>query len=74
MRRQRDSLAAFPFKKPRADMVQDLSLDLREIGVAITPGIDFDPVRGNRFVSLSYAGPDAAMREAATRIKRWLEG
>ena len=44
---------------------------LREIGVAITPGIDFDPVRGNRFVRLSYAGPHAAMREAAGRIKRW---
>ena len=47
---------------------------LREIGVAITPGIDFDPVRGNRFVRLSYAGPHAAMREAAARIKRWLKG
>lgn len=29
---------------------------LREIGVAITPGIDFDPMCGNRFVRLSYAG------------------
>jgi aspartate/methionine/tyrosine aminotransferase len=74
MRRQRDSSAALPFKKLRAELVQDLSLDLREIGVAITPGIDFDPVRGNRFVRLSYAGPHAAMREAATRIKRWLKG
>jgi len=46
---------------------------LREIGVAITPGIDFDPVRGNRFVRLSYAGPHAAMREATSRIKRWLK-
>jgi aspartate/methionine/tyrosine aminotransferase len=43
---------------------------LREIGVAITPGVDFDPVR----VRLSYAGPHAAMREAATRIKRWIKG
>jgi aspartate/methionine/tyrosine aminotransferase len=47
---------------------------LRTIGVAITPGIDFDPIRGNRFVRLSYAGPHAAMREAASRIKRWLKG
>ncbi len=45
---------------------------LREIGVAITPGIDFDPVRGGRFVRLSYAGEQAAMREAARRIKAWL--
>jgi aspartate/methionine/tyrosine aminotransferase len=42
---------------------------LREIGVAITPGIDFDPVRGNRFVRLTYAVPHAAMCEAASRIK-----
>jgi len=47
---------------------------LKEIGVAITPGIDFDPVRGHGFIRLSYAGPHAAMREAARRIKRWLKG
>ena len=47
---------------------------LKEVGVAITPGIDFDPVRGHRFVRLSYAGPHAAMREAAKRIKGWLKG
>jgi aspartate/methionine/tyrosine aminotransferase len=47
---------------------------MKETGVAITPGIDFDPVRGNRFVRLSYAGPHEAMREAAYRIKRWLKG
>jgi aspartate/methionine/tyrosine aminotransferase len=46
---------------------------LREIGVAITPGIDFDPIRGDRFVRFSYAGPHAAMREAASRIKAWLK-
>jgi hypothetical protein len=82
MRRQRDSFAAHPFKKLRAEMVQDLGLDLRRtgglprrlasrvIGVAITPGIDFDPVR----VRVSYAGPHAAMREAASRIESWLKG
>jgi aspartate/methionine/tyrosine aminotransferase len=47
---------------------------LREIGVAITPGIDFDPIRGNRFVRLSYSGPHTAMREGVTRIKNWLKG
>jgi aspartate/methionine/tyrosine aminotransferase len=46
---------------------------LRDIGVAITPGIDFDPVRGHRFARLSYAGPHAAMREASARIKSWLK-
>jgi aspartate/methionine/tyrosine aminotransferase len=47
---------------------------LRETGVAVTPGIDFDPERGHRFVRFCYAGPQAAMREAARRIKSWLRG
>lgn len=45
---------------------------LQEIGVAITPGIDFDPERGKRFVRLSYAGPHDAMRDAVTRMRTWL--
>jgi aspartate/methionine/tyrosine aminotransferase len=44
---------------------------LREIGVAITPGIDFDP--GRNFVRFSYAGPRAAIHEAARRIRTWLK-
>ncbi len=47
---------------------------LREIGVAITPGIDFDPEHGRRYVRFSYAGPEADMREAARRIASWLGG
>ncbi len=53
-----------------AAFAQDM---LKEIGVAITPGIDFDPDRGRGYVRLSYAGPHAAMREAATRIRSWLK-
>ena len=45
---------------------------LKEIGVAVTPGIDFDPVHGHNYVRLCYAGPHAEMREAASRIKAWL--
>ncbi|NJM35341.1 MAG: aminotransferase class I/II-fold pyridoxal phosphate-dependent enzyme, partial [Rhodomicrobium sp.] len=44
---------------------------LDEIGVAATPGIDFDPVRGRSFVRFSYAGTTAAMAEAARRLKAW---
>ena len=44
---------------------------LAEIGVAATPGLDFDRARGNRFVRFSYCGPEADMREAATRLARW---
>ena len=47
---------------------------LREIGVAITPGIDFDPEHGRDYVRFCYAGPESEMREAARRIKSWLKG
>jgi aspartate/methionine/tyrosine aminotransferase len=46
---------------------------LEEAGVAATPGVDFDPVRGNRFVRFCYAGAAAEMREAVERIGRWLK-
>ncbi|MEG6509319.1 aminotransferase class I/II-fold pyridoxal phosphate-dependent enzyme [Methyloligella sp. 2.7D] len=46
---------------------------LSEAGVATTPGIDFDPVRGNRFVRFSYAGSEAEMAEAAKRLADWLK-
>ena len=45
---------------------------LREAGVAATPGIDFDPMRGRGFVRFSYAGPTAEMAEAARRLRHWL--
>ena len=46
---------------------------LRDIGVAVTPGIDFDPVHGRNYVRFSYAGLEPAMREAARRIKAWMK-
>ncbi len=45
---------------------------LNETGVATTPGLDFDPVQGNRFVRFSYSGTTEDMAEAARRIKNWL--
>ncbi len=47
---------------------------LAETGVAVTPGVDFDPVRGHRFLRLSFAGATADMNEAARRLARWLAG
>jgi aspartate/methionine/tyrosine aminotransferase len=44
---------------------------LNEAGVAISPGVDFDRTRGNRFVRFSYCGPEADMQEAAERLKAW---
>ena len=59
-------------------MTDDADALCREIlastGVAITPGIDFDPVRGRRAVRFSYAGSTADMAEAARRLALWRDG
>jgi aspartate/methionine/tyrosine aminotransferase len=46
---------------------------LEEAHVAVTPGIDFDPVYGKAFVRCCYAGSPDEMREAVARIGRWLK-
>src|ERR1700712_4246628 len=45
---------------------------LEQAHVACTPGIDFDPIHGHRFIQISYARSADEMREAVTRITRWL--
>ncbi len=44
---------------------------LNEIGVAATPGIDFDIERGHRFVRFSYAGSAADITVAIERLATW---
>jgi len=44
---------------------------LAEVGVAATPGVDFDRARGARTVRFSYCGPEADMVEAAGRLMRF---
>lgn len=44
---------------------------LDEIGVACTPGIDFDLDRGDRFVRFSYAGATDEIAEACALIGGW---
>ena len=36
------------------------------------PGVDFDPIHGRSFMRFSYARSADEMREAVTRIARWL--
>ena len=45
---------------------------LAEAHVAATPGRDFDPLAGHRFMRFSYAGSHDDMVEAMDRIERWL--
>ncbi len=44
---------------------------LAELGIAATPGVDFDRTRGSHFLRFSYCGPEADMIEAAARLARW---
>lgn len=46
---------------------------LAEAHVAATPGRDFDPRQGHRFMRFSYAGSDDEMVEAVSRLERWLK-
>jgi aspartate/methionine/tyrosine aminotransferase len=55
-----------------SDSFEFASKMLEQAHVATTPGIDFDPVHGHRFIRFSYARSAAEMREAVARIARWL--
>lgn len=46
---------------------------LEQAHVAVTPGLDFDPIHGRSFIRLSYARSAAEMREAVDRIAYWLK-
>jgi len=46
---------------------------LHEAHVAVTPGMDFDPLQGKRYVRLCYAGSRSDMQEAIARMGAWLK-
>ncbi|WP_240002314.1 pyridoxal phosphate-dependent aminotransferase [Oleisolibacter albus] len=56
-----------------SDLCDDSQVFCRRIlertGVALTPGVDFDPARGHRFIRLSFAGTEPDMAEAARRLR-----
>ena len=45
---------------------------VRETGVALSPGIDFDPVDGRHFIRLSFAVSTAELRDALDRLQGWI--
>ena len=45
---------------------------LDETGVATTPGVDFDPINGHRYLRLSFAGATQTMNEAVKRINEFV--
>ena len=46
---------------------------LAEAGVAATPGRDFDPFDGARYMRFSYAGSPQDVETAMARLKEWLK-
>jgi aspartate/methionine/tyrosine aminotransferase len=46
---------------------------LTQTHVAVTPGVDFDPLQGRRFIRLCYAGSHKEMQEAVERMGGWLK-
>jgi aspartate/methionine/tyrosine aminotransferase len=55
-----------------ADSAEFCRRMLAETGVATTPGADFDPIHGNAWVRLSFAGSSEDIAEAAARLAGWL--
>lgn len=45
---------------------------LESEGVATTPGLDFDPDHGHRYLRLSFAGSEQDMHEAVVRVNRFI--
>jgi aspartate/methionine/tyrosine aminotransferase len=66
---------AFYFYADVSDMTDDsvgfARRILHEAGVAVTPGIDFDPERGRQFLRFSYSGTTEQMAEAGRRLRAW---
>ena len=46
---------------------------LEKAGVAVTPGLDFDPARGAGTIRFSYARSTADIEEGLARLKRFME-
>lgn len=61
--------------------VSDLTSDSRafaaeildQAGVAVTPGLDFDPNRGHQTLRFSYARATADIREGLSRLKTFMD-
>jgi aspartate/methionine/tyrosine aminotransferase len=61
-----------------SDLTQDSRAFAAEIldhaGVAVTPGLDFDPLRGATTLRFSYARSTGDIREGLARLKAFMQG
>jgi aspartate/methionine/tyrosine aminotransferase len=54
------------------DSIKFCAQVLESAGVAITPGLDFDPVEGHRWVRMSYARSTEDIREGLVRLAAFM--
>ena len=46
---------------------------LKETGVALTPGVDFDKITGERSIRLSFSSDFRIVKDAVKRLSNWFE-
>ena len=56
---------------PLIALMRDQVRSLREAGVAVTPGLDFDTGRGHGTLRFSYAAATAEIAEGLRRLRAW---
>jgi aspartate/methionine/tyrosine aminotransferase len=56
------------------DSVRFCQRILNETGVAVTPGVDFDPYLGNKTMRFSYAADLETIEHASERLYNWFKG
>ena len=53
------------------DSAELAALWLADLGIATTPGIDFDPAEGHRYIRFSFAGSNDDMSQTVQRLTDW---
>ena len=46
---------------------------LADLGIATTPGIDFDPAEGHHYIRFSFAGSNVDMHQTVERLGAWFK-
>ncbi|HEU5267833.1 MAG TPA: aminotransferase class I/II-fold pyridoxal phosphate-dependent enzyme [Jatrophihabitans sp.] len=57
-----------------ADSLEFAARLLADTGVALAPGVDFDPVDGGRFIRMCFAGDGAELAKGVAIMGDWLAG
>ncbi|MCU1688798.1 MAG: hypothetical protein JWN61_3043 [Pseudonocardiales bacterium] len=55
-----------------SDTVELSARLLAEAGIALTPGVDFDPFEGHRFIRMSFAGTRGDIEGALSALESWI--